>query len=618
MKNRRGFTLIELLVAITIIGIIMIMTLPAIHNLQRENQKKKFDDYERAVLEAAKAYEDQYEEDLFGRYSEGCAYINYESLVEKKLLTTTKISGYECNYDTNGIIIRKVNGKSFYEVYLDCIKNGETKKLTGNSNYKTNRDNHCNVGEDKDSPELEIKCDGDGAERVGIEGDDFNETGIYYYSATNEGEKKLPKLTVKVADANSGLEKNQYVTYEWKIYEDKANNTLNKIEKNKTVFNIKDGASSTANKKVRIVEEFKKEESTGKAVVDLSGDNIIDRAGNKLDIENESATETCTYYYDNAKPNIEINVIGESTGNSYNPTANNWINEPVTIRVTANDKTSNNIYAGINKDSLTVNGSRIDFSNEDNGNYTYELTNQTNREINETYTICDKVGNCNSANLTIKIDTQAPTCSINGDGQWREEGASVTMACDDPNANGISSGVQSCNGSSSTTFTSNIKNSVTWTVVDNAGNTNTCSYNVQNKRQYYQVRCNEGKRCEAAGCEEVNRCTHKKCGYSESSYVWCYNNNNTSGGYGTNTCQLCNKNNTSTYEIFCYFDSHGDVIKVRRDYYTCQKVDPCGCKRWKENIEKCGCEKWNSTGTWKDDSCNSNSCKVTNTRLVYK
>ena len=67
MNNRKGFTLIELLVTITIIGIIMIMTLPAIHNLQRENQKKKFDDYERAVLEAAKAYEDQYEEDLFGR-----------------------------------------------------------------------------------------------------------------------------------------------------------------------------------------------------------------------------------------------------------------------------------------------------------------------------------------------------------------------------------------------------------------------------------------------------------------------------------------------------------------------------------------------------------------------
>ena len=85
MNNRKGFTLIELLVAITIIGIIMILTLPAIHNLQRENQEKKFNDYERAVLEAAKAYEDQYEEDLFGRSDSGCASIDFEKLEEKKM-----------------------------------------------------------------------------------------------------------------------------------------------------------------------------------------------------------------------------------------------------------------------------------------------------------------------------------------------------------------------------------------------------------------------------------------------------------------------------------------------------------------------------------------------------
>ena len=171
----------------------------------------------------------------------------------------------------------------------------------------------------------------------------------------------MPELTVQASDSITGLEKNQYVTYEWKTYNDKVNNTPNKIEKNKTTFNTKDGASSTAEKKVRIVEEFKKEGSTGKAVVDLSGDNIIDRAGNKLSLETDSATETCQYFYDNAKPDIEINVIGESTGNSYNPTANDWIKEPVTIIVTANDKTNNNIYAGINKDSLTVNGSHINF-----------------------------------------------------------------------------------------------------------------------------------------------------------------------------------------------------------------------------------------------------------------
>ena len=610
MKNRNGFTLIELLVAITISGIIMIMTLPAIHNLQRENQEKKFDDYERAVLEAAKAYEDQYEEDLFGRSDTGCASINYVDLVNKKLLTTTKIAGYECNNDKNGIIIRKVKGTSYYEVYLTCNKGtNDIKNLTGNNDDFNNiKSNHCNTGEDNDPPILSIKCDGDNYDHATI-GDDGNR---YYTTAL------LPELTVQASDSITGLEKNQYVTYEWKTYNDKVNNTPNKIEKNKTTFNTKDGASSTAEKKVRIVEEFKKEGSTGKAVVDLSGDNIIDRAGNKLSLEEDSATENCQYFYDNAIPDIEINVIGESTGNSYNPTANDWIKEPVTIIVTANDKTNNNIYAGINKDSLTVNGSHIDFSREEDKNYTYELRNQTNREINENYKICDKLGNCNSANLTIKIDTQAPTCSIKGDGQWRVEGARVTMTCDDPKANGISSGVQSCNGSSGTTFTSNIKNNVTWTVVDNAGNTNTCSYNVQNKRQYYQVRCNEGKRCEAAGCEEANTCTHKRCGYSESSEVYCYNTNSTGGGYGVNTCQECDSNYTGTSESFCYFDGDGDVIKVYRDYYTCKREDPCGCKRWNKNIERCGCQKWNSTGTWKDDSCNSNSCKVTNTRLVYK
>ena len=90
MNNRKGFTLIELLVAITIIGIIMIMTLPAIHNLQRENQEKKFDDYERTVLEAAKVYEDQYEEDLFGRSDTGCAHIDFNSLVQKKTTSYNK------------------------------------------------------------------------------------------------------------------------------------------------------------------------------------------------------------------------------------------------------------------------------------------------------------------------------------------------------------------------------------------------------------------------------------------------------------------------------------------------------------------------------------------------
>ena len=67
--------------------------------------------------------------------------------------------------------------------------------------------------------------------------------------------KILPELTIKASDDIAGLEKNQYVTYEWKIYNEignLTNNIPNKIEKNKTTFNTKDGVGSSAKKKLRL------------------------------------------------------------------------------------------------------------------------------------------------------------------------------------------------------------------------------------------------------------------------------------------------------------------------------------------------------------------------------
>ena len=582
MKNRRGFTLIELLVTITIIGIIMLMILPAITNLQRENQEKKFKDYERAVLEAAKAYEDQYEEDLFGRYSEGCAYIDYKNLVDKKLLSTTKISGYECNYDTNGIIIRKVNGKSFYEVYLDCIKNGETKKLTDNSDYKTIRSSQCNVGEDKELPELEIKCDGEttpGGEYItGIDGDDGEK---YYRGFEREQPVILPKLTVKVSDKNSGLEKNQYVTYEWKIYDDKEETKQIFTEKNRTTFNIKDGAGSTAEKSVRIIESLKQEEATGKAIINLSGENIVDRAGNKVDSQNITK---CTYYYDNAKPTMNIAVTGERTGRSYNKETETWINEPVTIRIEVTDSTDNNIYAGIKEDSFKVNGTSLNLEtiSQNPKRYSYELRGQTNIEINDVYTVCDKVGNCETQRVRLRIDTEPPTCEVTGDGNWNPNGANVTITCRDT----IISGVRTCAGANGNSNTDQIKSNRTYTVVDNAGNTNTCSYNVETTTQYYQVTCKEYKKCRDSSC-------------GTEKYIKSY------------TVQWCNPNgcHESECEYECCLLEYPECISSTANYDTRYKECPA---------EGCGCKTWNANGSWKFDPCNSNSCKVDNTRPVYK
>ena len=467
MNNKKGFTLIELLVAITIVGIIIIMTLPAIKNLQRENQEKKFKDYERAVLEAAKVYEDQYEEDLFGRSDSGCAYIDYTELLDKKLLNTTKISGYECNSINNGIIIRKVKGKSYYEVYLTCSKGtSDTKNLTENTGYTGIKTSYCNPGEDYIPPTLTIKCDND--TKIGVEGDDFGNTGIYYYSATNEGTKKIPNLNVKAIDANSGLDKNQYVTYEWKIYKtSKFPNEQNPEfkEKNKATFNTKT-VKSTSEKKVRIVEEFKKQDTTGEAVVDIIGENIIDKAGNKLDATLDEAKETCKYFYDNAKPEIEIILTGAS-GTNYNIHGNEWIKEPITTSVTVTDKTDNNIYSGIQPDTFTRNEGSETLTG---GLETYSFSrSDDNREEVDTFRVCDKVGNCHSDTVNIRVDTTPPVCgkvSTDSSTPWTNQTRTVTIGCSD-----------NLSGCKTNTFKKDFPDDSTTgtiTIEDNAGNTTDC------------------------------------------------------------------------------------------------------------------------------------------------
>ena len=592
MKDRKGFTLIELLVAITIIGIIMLMVLPAITNLQRKNQEKKFEDYERAVLEAAKAYEDQYEEDLFGRNSDGCAAIKFSSLVNTKLLATTKISGYECNNNQNGVIIRKVHGTSYYEVYLTCNnKDGKTKALTSNTNFtRDSSETYCISGEDKEAPEFKIECDKspDGL-LVGVQADEDNKqpddegNEILYYSAptdNNKNKKTLPNLYTSVMDGKSGLDNNQFITYEWKISKMSDSNPEDEYkEKNKSTYNTKVGTKAYVQKAIRIVEPIKKIDTTGKAEIKIIGENIVDKAGNRLDTTNSVASKTCTYYYDNAKPIMKITVIGEKTGTNYKQERDNWINEPVTIKIDITDKIEgNDIYVGIKEDSFKING--VNSSLNKNGTkpsrYSYELTGQTNKIINNKYEVCDKLGNCESQQVNLKIDSAPPTCTITGDGNWNPAGANVTMKCYDP----VISGVKTCGGTNGASHSTHIKNDVTWTVKDNAGNTNECSYNVESTTQYYQVTCGKYYSCRdsACGTEEYTEYNHsaETCARAGGSYS--QGNNWTHNGTGE-----------------CTFTR----------YSKCE-------------TEACGCRYWNTNGTWKFSYCDSNSCHVDRTRPVYK
>lgn len=60
MVRKNGFTLVELLVVIMIIGIVLGISIPAVVNLQKSQNARKFDYFLTIVKEATDLYVEQY------------------------------------------------------------------------------------------------------------------------------------------------------------------------------------------------------------------------------------------------------------------------------------------------------------------------------------------------------------------------------------------------------------------------------------------------------------------------------------------------------------------------------------------------------------------------------
>lgn len=130
--NEQAFTLIELLVAISIMGIILIIALPQVSNIQNHNQETKYKKYAETLIASAKLYIDSYEEDIFVD-DKTCETITYEKLKEKNLVKNIKIDEADCSNEDTFVNVTKEGVQYTYEVSLYCI-NADGNELYNGAN----------------------------------------------------------------------------------------------------------------------------------------------------------------------------------------------------------------------------------------------------------------------------------------------------------------------------------------------------------------------------------------------------------------------------------------------------------------------------------------------------
>ena len=340
----------------------------------------------------------------------------------------------------------------------------------------------------------------------------------------------------------------------------------------------------------RVENEQFKTWNNGGAAGPGDGDSVTDNVWNtrycKADktIKLDKTKPTCTY--------STSGVIGR------------WTNKNVTITGTCNDT-----------------GSGCNVSKNGNMKDTYNSDIDEDRYYRRTvYDIAGNSNSCTSGPYRIKVWKSKPKCDTHKveSSLYKEEGVKTSLHCITSTGNGTgpqltSCGGRSCSGSAEAgnyPQAENVKSTPTYTVKDEAGNSNTCSVPVYHKYQNRSksVSCNE---CSSAGCETRNSCKScSNCGSYDCSYF---------AGWTYSTC-------AKTYHKGCY---ESDSVNTRWKC-TCPKTccnscrnSSCSCADYYSNCSKC-----NSTpsvsGGWTDGSnkgwsttSNSGTATFWERRTVY-
>ena len=119
-RKKKGFTLIELLVVIMLIGIVLGISIPAVVNLQKSQNARKFEYFTTIVGEAADLYVEQYGKSF--DETENCFDIVYDSLVEENLIQESDITCLSSEGQQGIVQATRIPGTNnfTYEYFLTC------------------------------------------------------------------------------------------------------------------------------------------------------------------------------------------------------------------------------------------------------------------------------------------------------------------------------------------------------------------------------------------------------------------------------------------------------------------------------------------------------------------
>lgn len=218
MKNRKGFSLIELLAIIIIIGLILIVALPAVTKLLKNNNNKQYDKYYEVVKAGALRYSEELKDDLGGYSDTGCIEVTINELIEEKIIKEYNEKDITCEGTTR---LNNVKGNVSVLVNLTCKNN------RGVTTYEVSEigEGDCIAyapesgnGDSNFSGTLVEKILDDNDEQADTNIDfsqissDTNGKGLYYTSTNTEGNKKTYYFRGNVT--------NNYVSfagYVWRI-----------------------------------------------------------------------------------------------------------------------------------------------------------------------------------------------------------------------------------------------------------------------------------------------------------------------------------------------------------------------------------------------------------------